>query len=63
METKEPIIVFSDHYNLKYFMTSQALTAKQAFWASFLSKFFFEISHIPGNLNPVDPASRMPDYA
>lgn len=36
-----PVIVFSDHANLKYFMTAQKLTARQARWATFLSDFFF----------------------
>lgn len=44
-------------------MSAQALTAKQARWASFLSEFTFDILHIPRKLNPADPASRRPDYA
>ncbi|KAG0143909.1 hypothetical protein CROQUDRAFT_95671 [Cronartium quercuum f. sp. fusiforme G11] len=56
------IAVFSDHANLRYFMASQKLTPRQACWASYLSSFFFNILHTPGKLNPVDPASRRPDY-
>lgn len=63
MGTNEPTIVFSDHSNLRYFMTAQSLTAKQARWASFLSEFSFDILHIPGKLNPADAGSRRPDYS
>lgn len=38
------------------------MTAKQARWASYLSKFCFEILHVPGKSNPADPAPRRPDY-
>lgn len=62
MGSKDPIIVLSDHANLRYFMTSQALTSRQARWASFLSDFHFDILHTPGKNNPADPASRRSDY-
>lgn len=61
--SNEPVLVFSDHANLRYFMTAQNLTARQARWASFLSKFYFDILHISGKLNPADPASRRSNYA
>lgn len=57
-----PVAVFSDHSNLRYFMSAQHLTPRQARWASFLSSFSFEILHTPGKLNPADPASRRPDF-
>lgn len=59
----DPVLVFSDHANLRYFMTAQNLTARQARWASFLSEFNFDILHISGKLNPADPASRRSDFA
>lgn len=62
MGTAEPVTVFSDHVNLRYFMKAQSLTAKQARWASFLSQFLFDIVHIPGKQNLSDPASRRSDY-
>ena len=62
MGSQEPTIVYSDPANLRYFMKSQALTARQARWASFLSEFTFGIVHIAGKLNPADPASRREDY-
>lgn len=61
--SNEPITVYSDHANLRYFMRAQELTARQARWAAFLSEFLFEIVHIPGKLNPADPASRRIDYS
>lgn len=61
--SNEPTTVYSDHSNLRYFMSAQDLTARQARWAAFLSEFLFEIVHIPGKANPSDPASRRPDYA
>lgn len=60
--TNAPVVVLSDHANLRYFMTSQHLTPRQARWASLLSMFNFEVLHTPGKLNPADPASRRPDY-
>lgn len=62
MGSKDPVIVLSDHANLRYFMKSQALTSRQARWASFLSEFNFDILHTPGKSNPADPASRRSDY-
>lgn len=62
MGSEDPIIVLSDHSNLKYFMKSQTLTSRQARWASFLSEFHFDILHTPGRSNPADPASRRSDY-
>lgn len=58
-----PIIVFSDHSNLRYFMSARDLTARQARWAVFLSEFNFDILHISGKSNPADPASRRSDYS
>lgn len=61
--TNTPVAVFSDHANLRYFMTSKKLTPQQVRWASYLSSFYFSILHTPGKQNPADPASRRPDYA
>lgn len=60
--TNAPVAVFSDHANLRYFMTSRKLTPRQVRWASYLSSFYFNILHTPGKQNPADPASRRPDY-
>ena len=57
-----PVEVLSDHNNLKYFMTTKSLTARQARWAETLSGFDFEIAYRPGKKNPADGLSRRPDY-
>lgn len=62
MGTDFPVSVLSDHANLRYFMTAQLLTPRQARWASFLGEFNFEILHTPGKTNPADPASRRCDF-
>lgn len=60
--TNEPVLVFSDHVNLQYFMKSQKLTPRQARWAAYLSSFWFHILHTPGKSNPANPPSCRPDY-
>ncbi|MBW0471037.1 hypothetical protein O181_010752 [Austropuccinia psidii MF-1] len=55
---KLPIRVFSDHANIRYFMTSVTLSSRQTRWASFLSEFHFIIAH-----TPADPQSFQPDYS
>lgn len=37
--TNDPVLVFSDRANLQYFMRSQKLTPRQAYWAAYLSSF------------------------
>lgn len=58
----EEIKVLSDHNNLRYFMTTKSLTARQARWAEYLSVFDFRIDHLKGTKNPADALSRRPDY-
>ncbi|PLW50812.1 hypothetical protein PCANC_14321 [Puccinia coronata f. sp. avenae] len=62
IDTPEPVEVMSDHSNLKYFMKSNNLSDRQTRWAAFLASFNFVIKHIPGKLNPADPATRRPDF-
>ena len=57
------IRVLSDHDNLRYFMTTKELSAKQARWAEDLARFDFEVEYRPGAENPADGPSRRPDYA
>jgi hypothetical protein len=61
--SRYPIIVLSDHANLRYFMTTKQLNGRQARWAEQLSAFDFTIEHRPGIKNPADAPSRRPDYA
>jgi len=56
------IRVLSDHNNLRYFMTTKSLTARQARWAEALSAYDFEIEFKKGTSNPADGLSRRPDY-
>jgi hypothetical protein len=57
-------MVWSDHRNLQWFMTSKILNRRQARWSLFLSEFSFAIQHRAGSLNAkADALSRRPDYA
>jgi len=61
--TKYPVIVKSDHRNLRTFMTTKELNARQARWAEELSSYDFIIEHVKGKENVVaDALSRRPDY-
>jgi hypothetical protein len=54
--------VLTDHNNLKWFMTTKALSRRQAGWAEWIARFHFWIAHRPGKNNPADAPSRRPDY-
>ena len=55
----EKIEVFTDHDNLRYFMTSTILTRHQARWATFLGEFDFIVTDRLGDRNgEPDPLSR-----
>src|SRR5712664_3174266 len=61
--TRFPVIVKSDHKNLRTFMTTKELNARQARWAEELSSYDFRIEHIKGKENRVaDALSRRVDY-
>lgn len=61
--TKYPVIVRTDHRNLRTFMTTKELTARQARWAEELSEYDFVIEHVKGRENKVaDALSRREDY-
>jgi hypothetical protein len=61
--SRYPVVVLSDHANLRPFMTTKELSRRQARWAVQLSAFDFNIEHRPGKQNPADAPSRRPDYA
>jgi hypothetical protein len=44
------IIMYTDHKNLKYFMSAQVLNHRQARWSMSLSRFDFVITYRLGNL-------------
>ncbi|KNZ58963.1 hypothetical protein VP01_1826g4 [Puccinia sorghi] len=50
LSLSEPFEVLTDHNALKYFMSSQVLTHREARWAEFLSKFNFTNAYQPGKL-------------
>jgi len=52
------IRIVSDHKALEYFMTTKALTGRQARWAETLSRFNFMIIYKPGSQNRADPLTR-----
>jgi hypothetical protein len=62
IDTNNLVTIMSDHANLRYFMTSQHLSDRQARWAAYLSSFHFVIRHIPGKMNPGDSPTRWPDF-
>ena len=60
---KHEIDVWTDHQNLKYFMTAKKLNCRQARWALFLSRFNFHLTHKVGTLmKKADALSRRPDH-
>jgi len=56
--TPDTIQIMSDHKALEYFMTTKALTARQARWAEVLSQFNFQIMYKPGSTNQADALTR-----
>jgi hypothetical protein len=62
-ETAETFQIWTDHKNLKYFMTVKKLNRKQAKFFLFLSRFDFILYHKSGksSLKP-DALSRRPDH-
>ena len=54
--------IWSNHKNLKYFMSSQKLNYRQAKWTLYLSRFDFTLKHMPGSsMGKADSLSRHPD--
>jgi hypothetical protein len=51
--------VLTDHKALEYFMSTKALSARQARWAEVLSRYNFKILYRPGRTNTADPLTRM----
>jgi Reverse transcriptase (RNA-dependent DNA polymerase)/RNase H-like domain found in reverse transcriptase/Integrase zinc binding domain/Chromo (CHRromatin Organisation MOdifier) domain len=61
--SQRPIVVKTDHNNLKYFMTKRKLNSRQARWAEELAAFDFVLEYRAGRSNPADGPSRRPDLA
>ncbi|MCO5612255.1 hypothetical protein L7F22_066519 [Adiantum nelumboides] len=48
--------VFTDHQNLRYFLSQKQLLEKQMRWSNILSQFHFQIVHVQGQKNVVADA-------
>jgi hypothetical protein len=57
--TDHLVEVLTDHKALEYFMSTKALSARQARWAEVLSRYNFKILYRPGSTNTADPLTRM----
>jgi RNase H-like domain found in reverse transcriptase len=53
LQRDERFDVLTDHQALEYFMTTRKLSARQARWAEFLSRFYFMIRYRPGKQNTI----------
>ena len=51
IQTDDPFSVYSDHRALEYFMTTKKLSARQARWAEYLSRFHFKLMYRTGKAN------------
>jgi hypothetical protein len=51
-----PVVVFTDHKNLQYFMSSRQLNRRQARWSLFLADYNFQIVIRPGRQQVVSDA-------
>ncbi|KAF8755560.1 Encoded by [Rhizoctonia solani] len=61
--TVKPVQVFSDHWNLEYWMQARTFNRRHSRWRIFLSNFNFEIHYCPGKQSgKPDALSRRPDY-
>jgi len=55
--------IWTDHWNLKYFMKAQKLNRRQARWALYLSRFNFKMIHKLGSsMGKADALSRRVDW-
>ncbi|QRW20628.1 Retrotransposable element Tf2 protein [Rhizoctonia solani] len=61
--TDKPVQVFTDHWNLEYWMQARTFNRRHARWRIFLSNFNFEIHYQPGKQSgKPDALSRRSDY-
>ena len=59
---KHKMKIWTDHQNLKYFMSAKKLNRQQACWALYLLRFYFHLEHKAGSLMAkADTLSRRAD--
>ena len=51
IQTNDPFSVYSDYKALEYFITTKKLSARQARWAEYLSRFHFKLIYYTGKAN------------
>jgi hypothetical protein len=51
LQAEHPFLIYSDHRALEYFMTTKKLSARQARWAEFLSRYHFTLMYRAGTTN------------
>ncbi|KAI0994989.1 hypothetical protein K3495_g13191 [Podosphaera aphanis] len=56
------ILIYSDHANLRYFISTIRPNRRQSGYIGKLAGYDFEIYHCEGKKNPADAPSRRPDY-
>jgi len=58
-----PVEIWTDHKNLKYFMTAKKLNRRQARWSLHLARFNFLLHHCPGRtMGKLDTLSKRADH-
>ena len=59
----ERVIVYTDHQNLQYFLTTKVWNPRQITWAQWLANFNFKIVYRPGSRRgKPDALSMWPEY-
>jgi len=60
---RHPVEIWTDHKNLKYFMTAKKLNRHQVRWSLYLAHFDFKLIHRPGrSMGKPDALLRRPDH-
>ena len=62
ISTKLPVLVYTDHRNLTYFLEKSKLTRRQLRWSEIFADYNLVIRHISGRLNVADPLTRKAEY-
>jgi len=61
---RHPVEIWTDHKNLKYFMTAKKLNRHQVRWSLYLAHFDFKLIHRSGrSMGKPDALLRRPDHS